>query len=184
MNSSLHIRRGKPGDETILSLVGQASFLEAFAGVINGPDIVQHCLRQHSVAKYEYYLHDARTCIWIAEVAPGGAPVGYLVLTTPDLPVADLDPRELEVKRVYLLHRFQGAGLGAQLMQQATEHASAMGAPRLLLGVYSGNDAAIGFYERLGYVKIGTRSFEVGGSTYHDFVMALPLAQKAAAARE
>jgi ribosomal protein S18 acetylase RimI-like enzyme len=183
VNPSLNIRRGKPGDETLLSLVGQASFLEAFAGVINGPDIVQHCLRQHSVAKYEHYLHDAQTCIWIAEAAPGGAPVGYLVLTTPDLPVADLDPRELEVKRVYLLHRFQGSGLGARLMQAATEHAAALGAPRLLLGVYAKNDAAIGFYERLGYAKIGTRAFEVGGSTYHDFVMALPLAREAGVGR-
>lgn len=182
MNPSLNIRRGKPGDETILSLVGQASFLEAFAGVINGPDIIQHCLRQHSVEKYEHYLHDARTWIWIAEAAPGGAPVGYLVLTTPDLPVADLDPRELEVKRVYLLHRFQGSGLGARLMQVAAEHAAALGAPRLLLGVYSKNDTAIGFYERLGYTKIGTRSFEVGGSTYHDFVMALSLTQNVTAA--
>lgn len=176
VNSSIRLRLCQPGDEILLSLVGQASFLEAFAGVIEGSDVVQHCLRQHSVESYRHYLHDARTRIWIAEMAPGGAPVGYLVLTKPDLPVADLDPRDLEVKRVYLLHRFQGTGLGGRLMREAARYAASAGTPRLLLGVYSKNDAAIGFYERLGYAKIGTRPFNVGANTYHDFILALPLA--------
>lgn len=177
MNSSITIRRAQPGDEIALSLVGQAAFLEAFAGVINGGDIVQHCLRQHSVEKYAHYLHDPASAVWIAEAAPGGAPVGYLVLTTPDLPVAPLDPRDLEIKRVYLLHRYQRGGIGAGLMEAARQHAHSLGTPRLLLGVYSKNDAAVGFYERIGYVKIGTRTFQVGASTYHDFIFALPVGE-------
>jgi ribosomal protein S18 acetylase RimI-like enzyme len=44
-----------------------------------------------------------------------------------------------------------------------------------LLGVYGGNAAAIGFYERLGYRKVGERRFNVGGNFYDDLVMALQL---------
>ena len=177
MNSNPAIRKGRPGDEPALSIVGQASFLEAFAGVIDGRDIVAHCLKQNSVEKYRAWLADSHTIIWLAEVAPGGAPIGYLVLTAPDLPVADIGPRDLEVKRIYLLHRFHGAGTGARLMEEARTHACAAGMRRLLLGVYAQNAKAILFYERLGYSKVGTRTFTVGSNTYHDFVFALQLSE-------
>lgn len=166
------IRKCRPGDEGALALVGQASFLETFAGMIDGQDVLGHCRREHAVEKYRAWLDDGRTAIWLAEAEPGAAPVGYLVLTAPDLPRAEVRPGDLEVKRVYLLHRFQGAGIGRRLMEEARRHAAAQGAERLLLGVYSGNAAAIAFYERLGYRKIGTREFRVGRNGYHDFILA------------
>ena len=120
-------------------------------------------------------MSDAQSAVWIAEVDPGRAPVGYLVLTAPDLPLAGVGPRDLEVKRIYLLHRFQGGGIGARLMSEARAHAIARGCRRLLLGVYGRNAAAIGFYERLGYRHLGTRQFKVGENTYDDVVLGLDL---------
>ena len=65
-------RDGKGCAET-LALIGPASFLEAFAGVLEGKDILAHCRHQHSVAKYAAWLAqpEARACL--AEVK--GAPV-------------------------------------------------------------------------------------------------------------
>lgn len=174
---SITIRRCAPGDEVALSIVGQASFLDTFAGVLSGKDILGHCVRQHSSEKYEAWLQDAASAVWIAEIAPGAAPVGYLVLTKPDLPLADMSPQDAEVKRIYLLNRFRGGGLGRRLMQEAEAHARSQGIRRLLLGVYSGNAAAISFYEKLGYRRVGERSFTVGDSTYHDFILSLGLAK-------
>ncbi len=171
----IHLRQCSLGDESPLALVGQAAFLEAFAGIINGSDIVEHCLRQHSVEKYRAYLADSRTAIWIAEAEPGRAPVGYLVLTTPDLPLPDIKPGELEIKRIYLLHRFQGSGIGRRLMDAALAHAKTISCPRLLLGVYGQNADAIAFYERLGYRPVGQREFKVGANTYHDLILARPV---------
>jgi len=172
---AVSIRLCTPGDEQTLSLVGQASFLEAFAGIINGADIAQHCLKQHASEKYAAYLNDAQTRVWVAEVDPGRAPVGYLVLTTPDLPIENLSPADLEVKRIYLLHRFHGCGIGAKLMNVARRYAESIRTPRLLLGVYRQNASAIAFYERLGYQRIGTREFQVGGNRYHDLILGLQL---------
>jgi ribosomal protein S18 acetylase RimI-like enzyme len=169
------IRPCQPGDEAALALVGQATFLDAFAGILPARDIVLHCTRQHSVEKYAGYLNDAASAVWVAEVEPGHAPVGYVVLTTPDLPLADLAPEDVEIKRIYILKRFQGGGLGARLMREAEALARARKFRRLLLGVYSRNTAAIGFYEKLGYRKIGERPFKVGENTYHDFILGMNL---------
>ena len=171
----VRIRPAVADDADALALVGQATFLEAYAGTLPGEDITQHCARQHSPERYRTWLLDQATRIWIAEAEQGGAPVGYLVLGVPDLPVADPDPRDREIKRIYVLHRFQGTGLGRRMMDTARELASAERAPRLLLGVYSRNLAAIAFYEKLGYSAIGRRIFHVGTHDYEDLIVALPL---------
>lgn len=173
----ISIRRCGADDETALSIVGQATFLDTFAGVLSGKDILGHCWRQHAREKYADWLRDPASAVWIAEVEPGQAPVGYLVLTRPDLPLPDLSADDAEVKRVYLLSRFRGAGLGRRLMQEAEAHARSRGIQRLLLGVYSRNETAISFYEKLGYKRVGERSFTVGDSIYRDFVFALRLVQ-------
>jgi diamine N-acetyltransferase len=171
----VRIRPAVPGDEGALALLARATFLEAYAGTLPWEDIAQHCERSHSPEQYRAWLAEAATQVWIAEAEHGGAPVGYLVLAAPDLPLPDLDPRDREIKRVYVLHRFQGTGLGRRLMQRAREHATQQRAPRLLLGVYSRNLAAIEFYQRLGFTTVGRRIFHVGAHDYDDLILALPL---------
>ncbi|HTW75972.1 MAG TPA: GNAT family N-acetyltransferase [Steroidobacteraceae bacterium] len=169
------IRPCAPGDEAALALLGQASFLEAFAGTLRGSDILRHCERMHAPQVYRDWLRDPAMHLWIAEVTQGAAPVGYCVLAPADLPLPDLGEADAEVKRVYLLHRFQGLGLGRRLMDTAREQARALGRRRLLLGVYGQNHAAIGFYESLGYRPVGTRVFRVGESDCQDLILALAL---------
>jgi diamine N-acetyltransferase len=169
------IRPCAPGDEGALSLLGQATFLEAFAGTLRGSDIFGHCARMHSLQVYRAWLHDPAMWLWVAETAQGAAPVGYLVLSPADLPLPDLAEADAEVKRVYLLHRFQGQGLGRRLMDTARECARQLGRRRLLLGVYAQNHEAIGFYQALGYRTVGTRTFRVGDTDCQDLILALEL---------
>jgi ribosomal protein S18 acetylase RimI-like enzyme len=174
MSQAAHIRLCRPGDEDALALVGQATFLETFAGVLPGTDIVMHCRRQHAPGVYRSWLEgDAR--VWLAEAEPFGAPVGYLVLARASLPVENPSERDLEVKRIYLLDRFRGNGIGKRLMMEAESHARHVGAVRLLLGVYSRNDRAVAFYERFGFRRVGTRRFRVGEHDYDDFVLSMEL---------
>ena len=157
-----------PGDEEKLALVGAASFLEAFAGFLAGEDVLAHCRNQHSVQKYAAMLADAETHACVAEVK--NAPVGYAVLCPPDLPVP-LTPDDIELKRIYLLHRFQGSGIGAALMDWSAETARSLGKRRLLLGVNDENDKAVAFYLRQGFEHAGTRPFQVGNTVCSDFIL-------------
>ncbi len=176
------IRPCAPGDEQALALVGSATFLEALAGLLRGADILEHCERRHSVEVYHTWLTDPHTQIWLAEAEQGEAPVGYLVLGHAELPLADLQPHEVEIKRVYVLHRFQGRGLGRQLMTIARDRALELGHKRLLLGVKKDNYAALAFYAALGYQVIGSRSFRVGFTDCEDLILALQLSGTARAA--
>jgi ribosomal protein S18 acetylase RimI-like enzyme len=81
----------------------------------------------------------------------------------------------MELKRIYLLHRFHGGGGGGLLMRTAVEAAREADARRLLLGVYSQNHSALGFYARQGFSQVGVRKFQVGEKIYDDLVLAKDL---------
>ena len=166
------VRRAGPEDADALALVGAASFLDGFADILPGADIVAHCAARNSPQAYRTWLA-AGPALWLGETATG-APVGYAGLSQPDLPQARAG--DVELKRIYALSRFHGSGLGRALMETAVGEARALGAQRLLLGVYPGNHRAIAFYRRTGFAVIGARAFTVGATTIpDDLVFALEL---------
>jgi ribosomal protein S18 acetylase RimI-like enzyme len=174
MAADTNFRPCVPGDEASLALVGQATFLETFAGILGGKDIVAHCAQAHSAEMYRAWLADPNYALWLVESSPGNAPVGFMVVAPPQLPLPDT-AGDLELKRIYLLGKFQGGGLGKRLVAASVAHSIAAGAKRLLLGVYAHNQPAIEFYERAGFRKLGTRKFDVGGKEYDDNIMGMSL---------
>lgn len=168
------IRRAGPGDSGRLSVVGMATFLDSYAGLLDGDAIVAHCLHQNSEATYRRFLADGAAAAWLAEASEGGASIGYALLTAPDLPI-ECEPGDLELRRIYCLSRFHGRGIGAGLMRHAADHSAAQGATRLLLGVYERNQRALAFYAKCGFKQIGDRLFQVGAREYYDLVLARPL---------
>ena len=165
------IREAGADDAPALALIGAATFLETFAGILDGDAIVGHCATQHNADAYLAYLASGSRA-WLAEAQPGGAPIGFALIGQPDLAAAR--EGDIELKRIYSLSRFHGTGLGAALMKQAIDTAS--GYDRLLLGVYARNERALAFYRKQGFVDIATRQFNVGGKLYDDLVLARPLA--------
>lgn len=107
----LGIRRCIIGDEGALSLAGSATFHETSAGLLGGGAIIEHCRRAHAAESYRQRLADPAHACWLVEAAPDAAPVGILLVGPPDLPVA-IDATDLELKRIYLLSKFQGGGIG------------------------------------------------------------------------
>jgi len=176
MTAATEIRPCRTDDDLALSLVGQATFLETFAGVLGGADILAHCASAHSADHYRTWLATPSYALWLVEAQPGDAPVGYMVVAPAQLPLPDATSDDLELKRIYLLNKFRGGGIGRRLLEVATKHTRASVARRLLLGVYAHNDSAIAFYERVGFRSLGSRKFNVGGKDYDDIIMRLSLA--------
>lgn len=164
------LREAQGADAPALALVGAATFLESFAGILQADAIIAHCAGHHRTEAYAALL-DGGARAWLVEAATGGAPLGYALVARPDLALAQAG--DLELKRIYSLSRFHGSGMGAALMDQAIQ--AAAGHVRLLLGVYQGNARALAFYEKQGFARIGTRQFQVGAHLYDDYVLARAL---------
>jgi GNAT superfamily N-acetyltransferase len=166
------VRTCHPGDEQSLQIVASGSLLETFAGTLAGEDLLAHCVKSNAAAVYAGWLADPAVRVGVAEL--WDTPIGYAVILPPDLPV-DLTPTDIELRRIYLFHRFQGSGLGVRLLEWAKGEARAMGMQRLLLGVYGKNDKAIAWYLRQGFIQVGTRQFLVGKTMHDDLVLGTAL---------
>jgi ribosomal protein S18 acetylase RimI-like enzyme len=171
---NFRIRRANAADAAELSLVGGASFLETFADEFGGRDIVAHVEEKLSQAAFRQLIEDEGARAWLVEQCETNAPLGYALVTTPELPVPTTD-RDMELRRIYFLSRCHGTGAAAALLHEIITDVRDMGAYRLLLGVYAGNDRAAGFYSKHGFKKIGDRAYKIGSRTYDDHIYALDL---------
>lgn len=173
MQGRIEITRAGAADDQALSLIGATTFLETYADLLPGEDIVTHCRTLHGADYYRDWLRDDSRLAWIARNA-SGAPVGYLTAGPPDLPV-DTRSTDLEINRIYVLATLKGQGLGRRLLDSAAEAARELEVTRLVLGVFGRNQAAQAFYARLGFRQIGVRQFQVGASLHDDLVLGLDL---------
>ena len=184
------LRRATVADAPALALVGAATFLEAFTWMLPGADILAHAARNHSADAYRAYLAKPDTRITLALTGPpagfGGepeAPVGYAMLTAPELPTIEVLPTDIELKRIYLFSRFRGMPVAGQpgvrpaqaLLEAAVADARSLHRTRLLLGTHANNLRAIGFYRRNGFVEAGKRTFQVGNQLCDDLIFARSL---------
>lgn len=174
MMQDWRLRRATVADAPAVAMVAAASFLETFAGILPGEDIVAHCARNSAAEKFAVWADDPASVVTVAEHPDGLAPVGYSLLTTPDLPIDPL-PGDVELRRIYTLSLTRGTGLGHRLMALALDDAAALGAKRVLLGVLGTNVRARSFYEREGFILAGTRRFNVGAGWYDDVIYARAL---------
>ena len=176
------LRRATAADAPALALVGAATFLEAFTWMLPGADILAHCAKNHTAEAYREYLARPDTRITLA-TAGDDAPIGYAMLTAPELPTFDVQPADIELKRIYLFSRFRGAPVEGSpglrpaqaLLNAAVVDASAMQRTRLLLGTHANNVRAIGFYRKNGFAEVGTRTFQVGSQVCSDLIFGKPL---------
>ncbi len=172
MDDDIRLRSAVPADAPALALVAGATFLETFANIIAGPDIVAHVAANNSAEKFGGWIGDAESRLWIAERKATAAPIGYALLTTPDLPDIVTGADDAELKRIYILSRYHGGGLAGRMMEAVVAEAKAMGKTRLLLGVYAANDRALAFYRKQGFEIVGDRRFQVGAALFEDKIMA------------
>ena len=158
---TVRLRRATAEDAAMLSVVGSATFLEAYAWAMPGRDVAQFCLDQHTVELYARYLAKADTRITLA-VTGEDAPVGYVMVCAPDFEGFEVGPEDIELKRIYRLSLYGAGRTGQRLMDAALADAREMGRKRVLLGTNAGNVRAIEFYRRNGFEEVGTRRFVVG----------------------
>jgi ribosomal protein S18 acetylase RimI-like enzyme len=165
-------RDAAPADGPALAATGRRVFAETFGAAFDPADMALHLDRKFGPDGLPAELGDPSIRIRLAEAQ--GAIIAYVKLALMTLPV-DHPPGALEIKQLYVLAPWQGAGVAATLMHWVIETARAEGAPALFLSVWERGDRAIAFYRRHGFVAVGEAPFQLGTQTYIDPVMRLDL---------
>lgn len=166
------LRRATIADAGKLALIGAASFLETFANDHPGDATVDFVRTYHSESAWAAMLAKGDTSVWIVEEA-AGCPVGYAVISDASSPGTTRDDAEL--KRIYVLSKWHGTGVGRDLFDVAETEARTRRATRLVVSVYKRNARAIRFYEKQGFVAIGEATFAEFPVEFADNIMAKAL---------
>ena len=169
---SVAYRDAGPADAPALAAMGRRCFVETFGAYFPAADMALHLARKFGPEALAAEYLDPALRIRIAET--DGEAIAYLKLGPMDLPVAHEDGA-LEVRQLYVLEAWQGAGVAAALMDWVADAARVADAPALYLCVWEKGDRAIAFYRKHGFETVGTAPFRLGTVDYQDPVMRLAL---------
>jgi ribosomal protein S18 acetylase RimI-like enzyme len=140
---------------------------------------VSHLANTLSEGHFQGYLADPDVTVLVID--DGGALRGYSLLVNrpahdPDVATALTLAPSVELSKCYVHPDHHGLGAAAELMHASLQAAAAAGGAGVWLGVNSQNARAIRFYEKSGFRKVGSKSFRLGTTVEHDFVLerALP----------
>jgi GNAT superfamily N-acetyltransferase len=103
-----------------------------------------------------------------------GVLAGYAKVSSPTLPI-DISGPAMELRQLYVLKPWQGAGIAAALMDWVLAQARRRGAETLVLSVFIDNHRAKAFYARYGFEAVGRYDFMVGAHADEDIIMRLKL---------
>ncbi len=169
---SISYRDAEIADGPALANMGRRCFVETFGPHFPPGDMAIHLERMFGPGGLPTEMRDPKLRILMAE--ENGEIAAYLKLAPMSLS-APHEPGALEIKQLYVLEPWQGAGVAAALMDWAVESARAQGAPAIYLSVWEHGARAIAFYARHGFEIVGVAPFQLGTRTYQDPVMRLGL---------
>lgn len=169
---SIAYRLATPADGPALAATGRRCFAETFGPYFPAADMATHLDRSFGPDGLIADLACPGCRVQMAE--EDGQIAGYLKLMPMDLPTGH-PAGSLEIKQLYILEPWQGAGLAAALMNWAVETARADGAPALFLSVWQKGERAQAFYRKHGFEVVGSAPFAIGDTVMVDPVMRLDL---------
>ena len=164
---NISYRRGEVADAAAIDRVYRTAFMDTFAHLYR-PEDLEAFLAKFTLEAWQRELGDDRFEFRVAEA--DGQPIGFAKLGPPDLPVNAEKPW-VELRQLYVLNEWRGAGAARELMDWVFAEAKARGADDLYLTVYTDNHRARRFYLKQGFEEIGPYAFMVGEQADEDIIM-------------
>lgn len=135
-------------------------------------DIAAFVAEHLSTERVAGYLTDPRRRILVAE--RDGRLLGYTMLVLadpadPEVATAVTTRPTAELSKCYLRPELHGGGVAAGLLEETVAEAWRTGAGSVWLGVNQRNARANRFYEKCGFLVVGTKHFRVGAQRHEDF---------------
>ena len=176
MVEELSIRVAQSEDVEAIAHLAAKTFHDTFATDSNTSDIAAYIKANCSAEQISAELADDKNTFLLAFTPDSPKPVGY-AKTRADEPEACVSGENpIELQRLYVDKSAIGKGIGARLMQACLDKAlqnsvETLGHDTIWLGVWENNHQAIRFYERWGFVTVGSHVFTVGEDNQNDWIM-------------
>ncbi len=197
--ATAHIRLATIVDAALLAAFAEHSFCDTYAADNNPHDMRLHVEQRFGLQQQSAELlnPDMRTLLAIVEAKI----LGFAQIrqhTAPDVPdcVAEhlqsqavLAPATIELHRFYVDRSAHGTGLAQRLMQAVAQTAKGwanpeLAGPYLWLSVWDQNPRAIAFYQKQGWIDVGTGIYVVGNDRQTDRIMFTMVASILGTAKE
>ena len=168
------IRKATEDDAGRLAALAAVTFPLACPPSSSPEDIATHLANTLTERHFQGYLADPDVTVLVVDA--GGALRGYSLLVNrpaqdPDVASALTLAPSVELSKCYVHPDHHGLGAAAELMHASLQAAAAAGGAGVWLGVNSENARAVRFYEKSGFRRVGSKSFRLGATVEHDFVL-------------
>lgn len=167
--AQLPILPAAPTEAAVYSRTAAAAFYEAYHDGTNSGDIETHLAREFSEERQRRELEDPAIAV-LAAREPDGAWAGFTTLRAGSRANGVSAARPMEIVRFYLRAPWYGRGVAQPLMDAALQHARSAGHDGVWLQVWEDNGRARRFYEKAGFVAVGTNPFLFGNTPEDDIV--------------
>jgi len=154
---SLEIARWTLDDLPAFRDILRETWHDAYGGFIAAVDLDGYLDDHYSIEMLGGLFRSPRVRGYIARV--DGEPAGLMRTEH------DEEKKRLHVSSLYVRPRYQGVGIGGQLLELAEREARERGADSLWLGVMVKNTRALEWYRRVGFSFIEEAPFVMGSSS-------------------
>jgi ribosomal protein S18 acetylase RimI-like enzyme len=167
---AFRIRVAAREDAAQVSIFLAREFSNTFDAYNTASDMAMYLAQTYSVEQQEREIADPLGPYLLLEIDGALAGIARLRIGSRDAQVISVSP--VEVQRFYVSGAWHGRGIAHHLMAECVTRATAAGATTVWLGVWDQNARAIRFYEKCGFVDVGTATFVLGTDPQNDRVMA------------
>ncbi len=165
------IRNASISDAGVLAELGRQTFYDTFAEHNTPEDMDSYIKEAFTVERLISELQEPGAVYLVAESVQ--KIVGFAKLAPSNKPDCVTTPSPLRLAKLYVSTEALGTGVGAALMRSSIAWAMKSGFESLWLGVWEHNLRAKAFYERWGFVPVGTEVFVLGSDRQTDILMQL-----------
>ncbi len=148
------------------------SFVDTF-GHLYSPANLAVFMANKTIAHWRADLSNPAFAVQLAEA--DGVAAGFAMLGPASMPFDDGGRQAIELRRLYVLKDWHGAGIAKVLMDWTLAEARQRGAQDMWLSVFTENARARRFYARYGFAEIMPYKFMVGDQADEDIICKLVL---------
>jgi ribosomal protein S18 acetylase RimI-like enzyme len=169
VSANLRFREATRADAAAMAQFSQMTFRETFPDMYSEEDLTAHLQSKCSetffcdaLAAGDTILlaHDGNELVGLCKIGDVGVPIAH--------PPADAQ----EIHRLYVHRKYQGGGLGRELMKRALDTHRLREASLVYLSVWEDNHRAKSFYFKNDFMPVGRYLYPVGKHLDNEMILA------------